>query len=87
MYLDILTFFDNCEMHGRGIPVVIDPLGIGHSSGDASSSAVGSGGRRDSVTANNGDRPGHHHGPLDPAKNSVAYEARRLKSLYLQLYE
>jgi tetratricopeptide repeat protein 30 len=53
VYEEILQFFDACEMHGRNIPAVVDPMGQEH---------------------------------LDPAKNSVAYEARLLKSLFLKLY-
>ncbi|KAJ3193110.1 Tetratricopeptide repeat protein 30A [Irineochytrium annulatum] len=49
-----LTFFDSSELHGRNIPIVIDPMGVEG---------------------------------IDPAKNSVAYEARLLKSLFLKLYD
>ncbi|KAJ3409648.1 Tetratricopeptide repeat protein 30A [Chytridiales sp. JEL 0842] len=54
VFQEALAFFDACEMHGRNIPVVIDPLGVE---------------------------------AIDPAKNSVAYEARLLKSLFLRLYQ
>lgn len=53
VFSEILSFFDNCEMHGREIPVVADPIGLE---------------------------------TVDPAKNSVSYEARLLKSLFLQIY-
>ncbi|KAI8854818.1 tetratricopeptide repeat protein 30B [Chytridium lagenaria] len=54
VFAEALAFFDACELHGRNIPVVIDPMGVEG---------------------------------IDPAKNSVAYEARLLKSLFLRLYE
>jgi tetratricopeptide repeat protein 30 len=54
VFQEALTFFDSCELHGRNIPVVIDPLGLE---------------------------------AMDPSKNSVAYEARLLKSLFLRLYQ
>ena len=53
VFSDILTFFDNCELHGRETPVIVDPIGLES---------------------------------IDPAKNSIAYEARLLKSLFLKLY-
>jgi tetratricopeptide repeat protein 30 len=53
VYNDILAFFDNCELHGRDIPVVADPIGLED---------------------------------IDPARNSVAFEARLLKALFLQIY-
>ncbi|KAJ3209193.1 Tetratricopeptide repeat protein 30A [Dinochytrium kinnereticum] len=54
VFAEALAFFDACELHGRNIPVVIDPMGVEG---------------------------------IDPAKNSVAYEARLMKSLFLRLYE
>ncbi|KAJ3111684.1 Tetratricopeptide repeat protein 30A [Phlyctochytrium bullatum] len=54
VFAEALAFFDSCELHGRNIPVVIDPMGVE---------------------------------AIDPAKNSVAYEARLLKSLFLRLYD
>ncbi|KAJ3392309.1 Tetratricopeptide repeat protein 30A [Lobulomyces angularis] len=54
VFTDALQFFDNCELYGRDIPVLIDPVGMEN---------------------------------IDPSKNSVSYEARRLKALFLKLYE
>ena len=56
-YQECLDFFDNCELHGRDIPVIVDPLVLADSSQE------------------NGD------------KNSVSYEARLFKSLFLRLNE
>ncbi|KAI9337052.1 hypothetical protein DFJ73DRAFT_798584 [Zopfochytrium polystomum] len=99
VFADALSFFDSCELHGRNIPVVIDPLGVGLSGGRGGAGGGGGGagsgggadargtdgagasggGERDSRSGRGG------FGPLDPAKNSVAYEARLLKSLFLKL--
>ncbi|KAJ3291276.1 Tetratricopeptide repeat protein 30A [Blyttiomyces sp. JEL0837] len=54
VFIEALAFFDACELHGRNIPIVIDPIGVESN---------------------------------DPAKNSVSYEARLMKSLFLRLYE
>ncbi|KAI9203537.1 uncharacterized protein BJ171DRAFT_623875 [Polychytrium aggregatum] len=54
VFQEALAFFDACELHGRQIPVVIDPVGVEN---------------------------------IDPAKNSVSYEARLFKSLFLRLYQ
>jgi tetratricopeptide repeat protein 30 len=53
VFNEALEFFDACELHGRGIPVVVDPIGAE---------------------------------AMDPARNSVAFEARLMKSLFLRLY-
>ncbi|KAJ3038123.1 Tetratricopeptide repeat protein 30A [Rhizophlyctis rosea] len=76
VFQEILQFFDNCEMHGRGIPVHLD---VGPKIGGGMSGASGAGGR----SAGGGSAGAVR----DAAKNSVAYEARLLKSLFLRLYQ
>ncbi|KAI9339947.1 hypothetical protein BDR26DRAFT_861866 [Obelidium mucronatum] len=71
VFAEILAFFDACELHGRKIPIVIDPLGGPGAQNSAAGNSTGYGGGE----------------TLDAAKNSVAYEARLLKSLFLRLYE
>jgi tetratricopeptide repeat protein 30 len=56
VYQECLDFFDQCELYGREIPVIVEPLA--------------------SATS-----------PENQEKNSVSYEARLMKSLYLKLYE
>ncbi|KAI8915963.1 hypothetical protein EDD86DRAFT_185328 [Gorgonomyces haynaldii] len=68
VYQEILEFFDNCEIYGRHLPVVVDPLAP-----NADQSPTGNR-LYDSVT-------------FDASRNSVASEARHLKSLFLRLYD
>jgi tetratricopeptide repeat protein 30 len=48
VFQEVLEFFDNCELYGRDIPVVIDPLAgsqtnlMGDSSDDFSSNSISS---------------------------------------------
>ncbi|KAJ3069482.1 Tetratricopeptide repeat protein 30A [Podochytrium sp. JEL0797] len=71
VFQEILAFLDSCELHGRKIAIVIDPLGGPGAMNSAAGNSTGYGGGE----------------MLDAAKNSVAYEARLLKSLFLRLYE
>lgn len=71
VFQEILQFFDNCEMNGRDIPVVIEGILPARSGGA---------GRGSSTAA-----PGN--APTDAARNSVSYEARLFKSLFLRLYQ
>ncbi len=76
---DILRFLDACEAHGRAIPVELDYAGA-----DAS---IGAGrGNFGSAADVGGEGPGLA-GPREPGRNSVAYEARYLKHLFLRLHE
>ncbi|KAI8836789.1 hypothetical protein BJ741DRAFT_605193 [Chytriomyces cf. hyalinus JEL632] len=71
VFAEILAFFDACELHGRTIPIVIDPLGGAGAANSAAGNSTGYGGGE----------------VIDSARNSVAFEARLLKSLFLRLYE
>nr|KAJ3418848.1 Tetratricopeptide repeat protein 30A [Polyrhizophydium stewartii] len=74
VFQEILDFFDNCETHGRHIPVVIDPLSPEANQSPTGHRGGGGGGASD-VAA------------FDVSQNSVSSEARLLKSLFLRLYE
>ncbi|KND03893.1 uncharacterized protein SPPG_01347 [Spizellomyces punctatus DAOM BR117] len=71
VFQEALQFFDNCELHGRQIPTVVNPS----APASPGTAAVG----RPDATSSARTR--------DAAKNNVSSEARLLKSLYLRLYE
>ena len=72
VYQEILEFFDNCELYGRQIPVIIDPL-----SREANKSPTSQPNRFQDPDAL----------MFDVAHQTVSSEARHLKSLFLRLYD
>ncbi|KAJ3015116.1 Tetratricopeptide repeat protein 30A [Thoreauomyces humboldtii] len=89
--LEILQFFDTCELHGRQIPAVVangpTMAGANGPSGGAMDGESVNGGQgggsdgRDGSAGPNGGFKGREGG-----RNNVSSEARLLKSLYLRLY-
>ena len=72
VYQDCLAFFDACEVHGKDIPTIVDPL--------MQKQRIGSAGPIAGVAAGNPDPKSSE------SMSVVSYEARLLKERYLALY-